>query len=805
MIGNAHIDPVWLWQWQEGFHEVKSTFRSALDRLSEYDDFTFISSSAAFYEWIEDNDPAMFAEIKARVAEGRWQIVGGWWIQPDCNLPGGESFVRQGLYGQRYFMRAFGRMARVGYNVDSFGHHGMLPQILLKSGLEYYVFMRPMPHEKGLPGRVFWWEADDGSRVLALRLPFEYCTWGKDLEQHVQRCAAEIRAPVDAMVCFYGVGNHGGGPTRENIESIHRLQNSPGLPRLVFSTPDQFFENVRARNVPLPVVHDDMQHHASGCYAAHSGVKRWNRQAEHRLLTAEKWAAVATRTLSQRYPTPELSAAWKAVLFNQFHDILAGTSLESAYDDARDAFGEASAIAGRAHNHAVQALAWNINIEPEEGMRPIVVFNPHAWPSRANVELEFGRLNIDDGLLDDGGRPVPFQTVQSQATASGRNRLCFVADLPPLGYATYRLAPGASQSDAKPITASDTALENDALQLEFDPRTGFIKSLRDKARQLEVFSGPAGRPVVLHDPSDTWSHNVYRFDQECGEFRASSVCLVEHGPVKSVVRVVSHYEASELVQDFALYRDINRIDVRVTVDWHERFKALKLRFPTNFNFMKVTCEIPYGHIERFANGEEEPGQSWVDITGTARDTGDLYGLSILNDGKHSYDVEVRDIGLTVLRSPIYAHHIPAAPQEGARYSFIDQGRQTFTYSLLPHPGGWETAGTVRSAQEINQPPFALAATSHAGPLPQRESFASVDQDNIIISAMKQAEEGDDLILRAYETAHIQTAAVICLPQWGRNISVVFGPCEIKTLRIPRDLGQPVTENNLLELPLQDAG
>lgn len=211
MIGNAHIDPVWLWQWQEGFHEVKASFRSALDRMNEYPDFTFVASSAAFYQWVEESDLAMFTEIQQRVKEGRWGIVGGWWVEPDCNIPAGESFVRHGLYAQRYFKEKFGVIARTGFNVDSFGHAGTLPQILKKSGIDYYVFLRPMPHERGLPSRLFWWQSDDGSRVLSFRIPFEYLSWGKDVEIHARRCAEEMKEPIDEFMCFYGVGNHGGG------------------------------------------------------------------------------------------------------------------------------------------------------------------------------------------------------------------------------------------------------------------------------------------------------------------------------------------------------------------------------------------------------------------------------------------------------------------------------------------------------------------------------------------------------------------------------------------------------------------
>ncbi|HEX6293472.1 MAG TPA: glycoside hydrolase family 38 C-terminal domain-containing protein [Herpetosiphonaceae bacterium] len=803
MIGNAHLDPVWLWQWQEGFQETKATFRSALDRMRESDDFVFTSSSAAIYEWVEHNDPQMFAEIRQRIAEGRWQIVGGWWVQADCNLPCGESFARQALYGQRYFKAKFGVTASVGYNVDSFGHHGMLPQILKQSGMDAYVFLRPSPNEKGLPGRLFWWESDDGSRVLTFRIPYEYGTWGKDLDKYVRRCIAELKDPLRDIMCFYGVGNHGGGPTTENLQSIRRLNESLGFARLVFSTPDQFFSAVAMQDLPLPVVHDDLQHHASGCYAAHSGVKRWNRQAENHLLLAEKYASLADWLTGQPYPV-DFGRAWKNVLFNQFHDILAGTSIEAAYDDARNLYGEAMSIAGRALNDAIQSIAWRIKIDPEAGMKPIVVFNPHAWASTVNVELEFGRLKETEVLLDDTDRQVPVQVVQSAAAARGRNRLSFIADLPPLGYRVYRVAARPNTIEGTPLRATDCSLENDRFRLEFDPQTGWIGSLYDKHRQLNVFIGPAARPVVIEDRSDTWSHDVLAFDTAIGDFTARSVRLVEHGAVKSVVRVTSEYGASRLVQDFTMYRELEQIDVHVTVDWREEFKMLKLKFPMNLNFIRATYEIPYGHIERPVNGEEEPGQSWIDVSGESRDVDELYGLSLLNDGKYSFDVRNKELSLTVLRSPIYAHHDPFVPQPDGQYSFIDQGIQRFSYTLLPHSGSWEQAGTIKRAAELNQRPIALIETYHEhGTLPQCDSYLAVEQGSVVVSALKQAEESDDLIVRCYETHKAQTDATIRLPKWNRTISATFGPCEIKTFRVPKDPALPIVETNLLEWTAQE--
>jgi len=322
--------------------------------------------------------------------------------------------------------------------------------------------------------------------------------------------------------------------------------------------------------------------------------------------------------------------------------------------------------------------------------------------------------------------------------------------------------------------------------------------LRDKRLNHEVFKGEGARPVVIDDTSDTWSHDVLRFNRIAGEFKAVKVLRIEHGPVKSVIRVVSEYGCSRLIQDFAMYPDRDQIDVSVTVDWREKFKMLKLVFPVNVIFSKHTYEIPYGTIEREHNGEEEPGQSWVDYTGVVQDSNRVYGLSLMNDAKYSYSIHNKELALTVLRSPIFAHHVPYEPDPNGEYSFVDQGIQRFSYSLLPHEGTWETAGTARRAAELNCKPVAVIETYHQGKLPQTDSYVTVDQDNIIVSALKKAEDNDDLIVRCYETDKKRTAAEIALPKFGRTIRAEFGPAEIKTFRVPQNPELPVTETNLLE-------
>jgi alpha-mannosidase len=834
MIGNAHLDPVWLWQWQEGFQEVKATLRSALDRLKEYEDFVFTSSTAAMYEWIEYNEPKMFEEIKVRITEGRWVLCGGWWVQSDCNLPSGESFVRQGLYGQRYFQEKFGVMSSVGYNVDSFGHHAMLPQLLKKSRMDYYVFMRPKKNEKHLDTNLFWWESVDGTRVLTYRI-FDYSQFTGNIEAPLlyQIHQRELEDPeLDGHMFFYGVGNHGGGPTKKNIETIQELKGSDSSADFIFSSPNRFFESIKEREM-IPVFRDELQMHAKGCYSAHSAVKRWNRKAENLLVTAEKWAVTARHITGQSYPD-NMKQAWKNVLFNQFHDILPGSSIEEVYEqDTRDGYGEANSIAGRGLNNAIQSISWNIRFEWEEGMKPIVVFNPHSWGTKVNVELEFGHFgegrefhSFTDAniLVDEAGNQLLIQQVKSHSTTIWRQRLTFVAELPPLGYRTYRVVSKdsfeqsnkhAHKSGLKPLTAlspaslpylqipSNHILENGHFRLELNPNSGFIASLYDKKKKFEVFRGEAARLVVIEDFSDTWSHGIERFDKEIGEFEVIRIRNIEHGSVKSVIRVESKYGKSMVTQDFTMYYELNHIEVNVTVDWHEQFKMLKLRFPVNVNSNRTTYEIPYGHIERENNGSEVPGISWFDQSGSANGTDFSYGLSILNDGKYAFDTLDHVMSMTVLRSPIYAYDENYVPEEAGNYTFMDQGIQRFTFVLLPHEGDWKQAGTIMRAAELNQRPITVIETYHEGSLPQQDSYISVDKDNIIVSAMKMAEDNDDLIIRCYETNQEATLVIIELPKWNRVIKASFAPCEIKTFRIPLDPAMPVEETDFLELPCLD--
>jgi alpha-mannosidase len=806
LIGNSHIDPVWLWQWPEGYQEVRATFRSALDRIAEYPEFIFTCDSAAYYEWIEEIDPAMFAEIQTRVAEGRWEIVGGWWVEPDCNIPGGESLVRQALISQRYFFEKFGRIATVGYNVDPFGHNAMLPQLLRRSGMDSYVFMRPGPHELPLPAPVFWWQSPDGSRVLAYRLPHEYCSSHEDLGYHLDKSIAQLPELWTEMMAFYGVGNHGGGPTRENLASIRRLDGAGAMPSLLHSTPRRFFDRVQETDREPPVWDDDLQHHAVGCYSAHSGIKRWMRRSENALASAETWSTVAWSVVGSRYPADELTRAWKQVLFNQFHDTLGGTAIEPAYQDARDQLGEALAIAARTENVAIQSLGRSIDLPSTPEATNLVVFNQHAWPVQTMVELEFGNLRPTDGLVDDADRPIAIQAVQSYATVlPWRTRIAFEADLPALGYRTYRVVPQTPRPEPSGLRVEGTTIENAHLRVEFDPATGSIEALvlREDGRDVvDLIEAGRSRAAVIEDTSDTWGHRLLAFRDEIGQFETTNVEVVETGPVRAIVRVDGRFGESRCIRDHILSADGRSLEIRVILDWREKARMVKLRFATRLTDVAAAYEIPYGVIERPADGAEEPGQGWVDASGTLPD-GERFGLAVLNDGKYAFDVAGGEIGVTGVRSPIYAHHEPMAPTAGVRYQFQDQTTQRFTLALVPHRGSWAVGELTRRALELNRRPTILQEAGHAGTLPMERSFGAVEPANVVIGAVKLGEAGDSVIVRFAETAGRTASAVAAFPALDRRLSFDIGPFEIRTFSLPTDHDLAQLETDLLEWPLAE--
>lgn len=801
MIGNAHLDPVWLWRWQEGYQENIATFRSALERLIEYDDVVFTSSSAQFYKWIEQHDKQLFAQIRERVQQKRWVICGGWWVQADCNLPSGESFARQALIAQNYFKEKFGIHCRVGYNVDSFGHNGALPQLLRLSAMDRYVFMRPGPHEKQLPGRNFIWESRDGSQVLAFRIPVSYGTFG-EMREHVQLCMMEFDEGIDDLMCFFGVGNHGGGPTIENIEDIKHLQKTMEGVDIVFDDPDSYFTILQNKHKHLPVVRGDLQHHAVGCYSVMSEVKQLNRRAENALLRAEKICVIGNAAANCDYPK-DFALAWKNVLFNQFHDILAGSAIVSAYDDARDQYGESLSIAARNENAAFQAIASSIHIEPESSMRPFVAFHPHAWEAEVAIEVEtgnfLGQLEPSYTVKNHLDENLPCQVISAKAKMKNRNRIVFVSKMQAMGYATFRIYPGDASAKEWPNTEPMT-LENGLLRVTFDHESGGICSIYDKLEHFEYVAGISARPVVIEDTSDTWAHDVTKFDQAIGNFSPVKITLEENGPVRSTICITSTYKRSTLVQRFTLYQGSYELEVSANLNWQEHQKCLKLEFPCAFEDCHAVYDIPFGSIAKECDGLEEPMQRWVVITGKAQPNARTCGLCVINDGKYSASAEQNTLRIMVTRSPVYAHHTPyTLPLDLDDSKFVDIGMQSFRYALVPFIGTLTESSIIRRAEEFNQPCIVTTESYHDGYLPQTAQYMRITSPNILLSALKMSERENGWVLRCYESDGIETETEIELFQ--NTISTRFDPYEIKSFLVESSGKVQPQEVNFLEWEL----
>ena len=804
MIGSAHLDPVWLWQWQEGYQEVKATFQSALDRMNETGEFVFTCACAGYYEWVEENDPAMFEEIRKRVKEGRWAVVGGMWIQPDMNVPSGESLARHLLYSQRYFKEKFGITVDTGYNVDTFGHNAMTPALLKKAGIDHYVWMRPsMEENPDIPQEPMRWEAPDGSRVTAYRILKGY-NKEKNVPEKIEaymELAEKYQLP---FMCFYGVGNHGGGPTIQNLKEITAYQKeSPKGQDVEFSSPPTYFAHLEKQGKELRLWKKELQHHASGCYSTHAPSKRLHRKAENALLRMEALGVLSQRLTGHEPKKPFAQQAWKNLMFNEFHDIMGGCSLPEALEDAVMQLQESCSIAAREENAALQKISWQVDTwkglprSKEEdwslwGVRgqgtPVVVFNPHAFDAEGDVLIRRPIRTV----RDNEGNAVPCQCVRASRT-NGTDKWdsIFRAKVPALGYRLYWIfLEEETEAIASSLSASKTHLENDFIRAEFDSETGNLCHLIHKASGMDALSGPVRAKTMDITAVDTWAHGVFKFDQEAEIFTPESITVLEEGPVRAAVKVVSRLHDSLLEEIYSLYAGSNQIDVSVRLDTREKHRMIKLCFPTAGE--QEYAEIPYGVIPRDGNGNEECCQRWF-----AKE-GEKGGLAVINDGKYSYSAPDGELRLTIANTSIFADHYGQKERDDS-CRFMDQGEQRFAYALVPYAGKWQQAKLTEKAALLNMPLPHVTETYHEGKLPGEIRGISVDQAGVQLGALKRAENDQGFILRLHECKGEACTAKADFPLLDRSLSLSFTPFEIKTLFLPDDPSLPEKEMLITEL------
>jgi len=775
LTGNSHIDAAWLWPWTETVDVVKRTFGTSLQLMNEYPGYTFTQSAAAYNSWIAEKYPEMNDQIRQRIKQGRWEIVGGMWVEPDLNMPDGESLVRQLLVGKRFYKQQYGVDVRIGWNPDSFGYNWQLPQIYKKSGVDYFVTQKMTWNDTNkLPFKLFWWQSPDGSKVLSY-FPHDYANGDlSPLRLSEDLATARQLSPgMLQMMDLYGVGDHGGGPTRAILdEGVHWMEPDKIVPHTQFGVAQTYFSQIEKKvsadspvwnytsiakgdaklpppapgMISVPTWNDEMyfEYHR-GVMTTQANHKRNMRESEEWVLNAEKYSSLAWLSGS-KYPQTELNEAWKKVLFNQFHDLAAGSGIGVIYKDAQRDYDDVRWATNEASAAALRTVTREIDTRVAAGV-PVLVFNPLAWTRSGLISVDVQMPDaISDriSVLDPKGRVLPSEILSSDLKIHTYHVLIQAEDVPSLGYEVLRVVPGSKPFDSD-LKATGLTIENAALKVSVDPHTGCITSLFNKKTHFETLAaGACGNELVAFKDTpkdyDAWNIDA-DFDQVFTRLdKADAVQLIEHNPFRAVIRVTRTWQNSKFTQDIVLYSGADQVDVVNDIDWHETHVLLKAAFPLAASSDKATYEIPYGTIQRPTTRNnswekakfEVPAMRWADL-GNAQ-----HGFSLINESKYGYDAKDNVLRLSLLRSPTW-------PDPDA-----DRGHHHFSYALYPHDGTWQQALTVRHGYEYNYKLFAKQVLAHSGSLPASHSYVDVDSANVVLTAVKKAEDSNSLIFRVYD-------------------------------------------------------
>ena len=762
-IGHAHLDLAWLWPVAETWEAAERTFKSVLDLQADFPELIFCHSTPALYEWMEQNRPDLFAQIQAQVAKGTWEVAAGLWVEPELNLVSGESLVRQVLYGQRYTQEKFGCISKTAWLPDSFGFCWQLPQILKQGGIDYFLTQKLRWNDTTeFPHEAFQWRSPDGTDIFSIMLPpigeqiypVKMGTYAQDWE---------ASTGVAESLWLPGVGDHGGGPTRDMLEVARQWQQSPLFPKLQPTTAEQFCQQVEDQIQQVPVWEDELYLELHrGCYTSHADQKRYNRDCERLLYEAELWSAIATLTLNRPYPQDQLEQAWKKVLFNQFHDILPGSSIPQVFVDANQDWEAAQHSAAEHLQVAVDAIATAINlpIPPTPTCQPIVVFNAVNWQRSELVWVRLPNLNQPWQVSSLEGEVLPGQPHPEDSSLLG-----FMASVPAIGYQLFWLTPVEEVPPNQPefipkIHAPDHwVLENDYLQVGVNEQTGELTQILDKVTQRQVLSGPGNQLQFFTDKGQYW--DAWNIDPDY-ENKAlpgavlQSIEWLSHGPLQQRLRVKHRFGQSQFCQDYVLDTDSRLLKIETTVDWQESQVLVKTAFPLTLSADFATYDMPCGAIQRptLPNSDldpreqakwEVPALHWADLTDVTQD----YGVSLLNNCKYGYDARPNQLRLTLLRSPNW-------PDPGC-----DRGQHQFTYGIYPHQGPWQVVQVTHRGYDLNRPLRVVVPEGNAKdtPLPPQSEFLRVEANNLILMALKQAEQHPgQWVMRWYE-CHGETALI----------------------------------------------
>jgi alpha-mannosidase len=810
---------MWLWEWQEGAAASVSTFRTAADLCEEFEGFVFNHNESLLYQWIEEYEPDLFQRIQRLVKAGKWHIMGGWHVQPDCNMPSGESFVRQILLGKTYFLKKFGVEPTTAINFDPFGHTRGLVQILAKGGYDSYLFHRP--HALNLPRNEFVWVGYDGSEVMGTRIPAGY---GSGLGQARSKIEGALPTFGDRKcnLVAWGVGNHGGGPSRKDIQDINDLVAATTDFDIVHSTPEAYFGQLNEERADLPRVERDLNPWAVGCYTSQVRIKQKHRLLENELYSTEKMVSGAAFQGLMSYPAKDLREAMYDLATCEFHDILPGSSIQQVEDAAIRMLDHGLEILSRIKARAFFALSSG---EPKanEGEIPILVYNPHPFKVTMPVECEF--MMEDQNWSDSftltpvykDGKPLPSQNIEedSNVNLDWRKRVVFVAELEPSCMNRFHCILNRVPKRPEPaaeISGDTLTFKTPDLVVVINTQTGLMDKYA--VGGMDYIGENAFQPIVMQDDEDSWGMNVTGFRREEGRFTLMSpeegtafsgvtaralpsVRVIEDGPVWTVVEAIFEYGSSAACQQYLLPKSGTVVEVRTRVHWNEKTRLLKLSIPMPTGDYRYLGQVAYGVNELPSNGDESVAQKWVAVAAAAGSR----ALTCINDGIYGSDFSEDGLRLTLLRSPAYSGHPigerPIVPQD--RYlPRIDQGERLYRFWLNAGPAEDRLARIDREALVRNEKPFALSFFPHGGGK-EVKPFLTLSDDVVQVTATKQSEDGKALVVRLFEPTGTPRCTTLSLPFANVHFDISLKPFEIKTLRIDLMTGK-LTETDLLERP-----
>ncbi|MDD7794368.1 alpha-mannosidase [Clostridium sp. 'White wine YQ'] len=763
-LGHTHLDVAWLWDLKQTREKAVRSFSTVLSLMKEYPDYTFMASQPILYKFVKEEAPEIYAEIKERIKEGRWEAEGAMYLEADCNLTSGESLVRQILHGKKFFREEFGVENKILWLPDVFGYSAALPQILKGFGIDYFVTSKISWNEYNrLPYDTFMWEGLDGTEILS------YFITANDYEKVISGIHRTIyeasinpsqikgsyerykpKQMNEEVIISYGYGDGGGGPTKDMLENYSRLNKGiPGSPKTTTKFALDYFKDLVKRvedykRLPKWKGELYLEFHR-GTYTTIAKNKKYNRMSEYLYQDLELFSSIAkTVDMNFKYDKKRINDNWELILLNQFHDIIPGTSIKEVYDESWRQYESVLENGNDLLNNALKSISSKINLKE----KALVVFNQLSFERNEYVELP--KELKGKTLVYGDGAEVLVQNINDSKD------IAYVTNIPAKGYRVLYIKE--AEEKAKPQNLvnvekinNEFILENKFLKVNVDSR-GELTSVFDKKANREVIKdGAKGNSLVIyedkpHNPWEAWDTDIYYTEKSWEITEVIAIEVKSKGPLKATIRVEKKYEDSTIEQFISLYHDSPRIDFETKVKWHEEHVLLRANFPVNIKGNRATFDIQYGNIER----DTHFNTSWdiAKFEVCAHKWGDIseygYGVALLNDCKYGYSVKDGVLSLTLLKSPKWPN--PEA----------DMGYHEFTYSLYPHEGRWQEGKVQEEAYKLNLKPYVTLEESHTGLLEDKLSFIKVDAENVMVEVIKEKEEGNETIVRVFESFNKRT-------------------------------------------------